>query len=294
MKGILTKEQIAFIEKEAQNSIYRTPGVISFAVGAKSPFAIIRITPKGLIFIKGTDDTGFEHINQRHSPSSENIYWVNFTDNKGNIVDKKDILGRKKFRLDNPSSFHPYSIPILSYLSIADQVFSSENVNIEKNKRKDLFDVYDGIVSGLDGKQLEYRLLTYKDSKIVHTLIPLTKEFNKQEKLIVNFARQNPRLIIPINHDDCQIEIPYIDEYQIVRYVIIIRSDPEDETKENWYIQVNSSLGTLIDICHFGSKKKEFEIYSEEYLRELEDIDFSPLVKEIKKIEEQLKPDKNN
>lgn len=292
MKGILTKEHIDHVEREAQNPMYRMQGAISFAVAAKSPFAIVKITPKGLIFIQGTDDTGFNHIHQRHSGHSQNDYWDNFYNHKGEVVEKTDNFGRKKLRLDNPSSFHPFSIPIFDYLNIADQVYGIQNLNNEKNKRKDLFDVYDGIASGLDRNEVKYRLLTYKDSKIVHTLIPLTKKFNKQEKRIINFARQNPKSITRLVNNDFQIEIPYKDEYQIIRYVVIVRNHRENESKEKWYIQVNSPNGTPLVTEYFGSREKDFDIYSELYLRRLENVDFTPLEKMMKKMEKLLVPKK--
>jgi len=290
MKGTLTKEHIANVEKEAQDPLYKMAGVISFAISTENPFAILKITPKGLIFIKGTDDTGFAHIYQRHSGYSSKVDWDNFYNNKGEIITKEDSLGRKKWRLDNPSSFSPHSIPIHDYLSISDQIYKPENLNNEKNKKKDLFDLYDGIASGLDGNEFKYRLLTYKNSKIVHTLIPLTKLFNKQKERIINFARQSPKSRRTLTTNDFQIEIPYVDEYQIIRYIVIVRNAPRDETKEKWYIQVNSPFGDNLLTYYFGSREKDFDIYSENYLRRLENVDFSPIEEEIKKIEKQLRP----
>jgi len=293
MKGILTKEHISIIEKEAQNPIYRLPEIISFALGTDNPLAIIKITQKGLIFIKGTDDTGFTHIHQRHSAHSRQEDWIDFYDSNGNIIEKKDSLGRKKLRLDNPSRFHPHSISIIEYLRIADQVYNEENLNIEKNKRKDLFDVYDGIIFELDEKKIQYRLITYKNSKIIHTLFPAAKYFNKQKKIIVDFSRQNSSSVLTLVNNDFQIEISYIDEYQFIRYVIIIRNDPLDDAKERWYIQVNSPSGQPILTEYFNSRVKDADIYSETYLRRLDNVDLSPLEKRMKQIEGLLKPRKD-
>jgi len=239
MKGILTNEHVKIVEKEAENPAHRIPGVISFGIGAKSPFSIIKISSKGLIFIKGTDDTGFDHIHQRHSFHSSKIFWDNFYNNKGDTIEREDSIGRKKLRLDNPSSFNPNSIPIFDYVKIADKVYSSKNINLEKNKNKELFDVYDGIAEGLDKNEVTYRLITYKNSKIVHTLIPLTKKYNKQEKRIINFARGNPKATLKLSNHEYQVRIPYKDEYSLRRY-IIIRENPQDKEKMNWYIQINS------------------------------------------------------
>ena len=294
MKGILTKEHIKHVEKEAQNPIYRMQGAISFAVATKNPFAIVKITPNGLIFIKGTDDTGFDHIHQRHSGDNQNEYWDNFYDNKGEVVEKRDNFGRRKYRLDNPSSFHPYSIPIYDYLNIADQVYDLRNLNNEKNKKKDLFDVYEGLAIDLNRSEINYRLITYKNSKIVHTLIPLTKKFNSQEKRIIHFARQSAKSIRRLIDDDFQIEIPYKDEYGIIRYVIIVREDIHDEKKEKWYIQVNAPDGTPLATDYFGSREKDMDIRSKTYLRRLKNVDLTPLEKMIKKMEKVIRPKKEN
>lgn len=292
MKGILTTEHIKHIEKEAQDPIYRMQGAISFGVGVENPFSIMKMTPKGLIFIKGTDDTGFAHIHQRHSGYSNKDYWDNFYDHKGEIIEKKDSSGKKKLRLDNPSSFHSHSIPIFDYLSIADQVYSFENLNEEKNKNKDLFDVYDGVAKGIDGNEITYRLITYKDSKIVHTLIPLTKKFNKQEKRIINFARQSPKSSKNVINGDFQIEVPYKDEFQVIRYIVIIREDAQDDNQESWHIQINSPYGKPIATEFQGNRLKDSDFRSEKFLWKLESIDFSLFEKRIKQIEKQLKPRK--
>jgi len=280
MKGILTRDHISSIEKEVLHPMYKMQGAISFSFGTKNPMAIMKISPKGLIFIKGTDDTGFEHIHQRHSGSSGIDFWNEFRDNKGQVTEKKDVLGRKKLRLDNPSNFHPHSIPIIDYLSVADQVYCSENINDKNNKKKDLFDVYDGTAKGINGNEIKYRLITYKDSKIVHTLIPLTKKFNKQEKIIVHFARQDPTSIIRLIENDIQVEIPYKDEFQIIRYIVIVRNDRQDKSKEKWYIQINSPNGTPIATEHYGKRDKDCDISSEKYLWRIEKMNLKPLDKD--------------
>jgi hypothetical protein len=285
MKGILTKEQIMSIQNEANHHIYRIQGVVSFSIASENPFGIHKITPKGLIFIQGTDDTGFIHINKRHSAYSNDIYWNNFYDHKGDVIEKENGLGRKKHKLDNPSRFNPMSIPIFDYLKIADEIFEESNLNIEDNKNKDLFDVFDGIPLQTNNDEVKYRLITYKNSKIVHTLFPLSKKYNKQVKLLVNFARDNPKSKHNILRDDFQIEIQYKDEYQIVRYIIIIREDPQNNNREQWYIQINAPNGYPFVTEHFGDRVKGGDFKSEIYLRKLEVTDLTQFEKRIKKIE---------
>lgn len=291
MKGILSKEQIEFILNESQKPIYSLRGIISFAVATENPFSIMKITEKGLIFINGTDDTGFTHINIRHTGGRSTHFWKDFSDLNGNKIEKKDSLGRKKYQLDNPSLFHPHSIPIFDYLLIAEQIYSISNLNNEKNKQPDLFDLYEGKATANKNNEQFYRLLLYKDTKIVHTLYPIKKTFNKQKKIIVDFARLSPRTITTLNKiEDFQVEIPYIDEYNVIRYLVIIRVDPMDNLKEKLYIQVYSPLGQPLFTHYYGSGNKHCEINSPEFLNFIERMDFTDIEKIIKKIENLLKP----
>ena len=63
MEVLLTKDEIKFIEKEAQNPRYKLENILIFPEDHKS---ISRVTPKGLIFVNGNKDTGLTHINERH------------------------------------------------------------------------------------------------------------------------------------------------------------------------------------------------------------------------------------
>lgn len=145
MRGILNKEHVEAVKREAQNQMYYIYNAVSFAAFSRNPPTIHKVTREGLIFIVGTDDTGFNHIHLRHSGISGEVFWDDFNDHKGQVVEKFDKFGRRKYRLDNPSSFHPYSVPIHDYLNIADQVYANGELKIEKNKNSDLFDVFEGV-----------------------------------------------------------------------------------------------------------------------------------------------------
>ncbi|MBP6825014.1 MAG: hypothetical protein KA165_00505 [Saprospiraceae bacterium] len=290
MKGILSEGHIKKIEEEAQNPVYKMQGALTFSFASKNPLSIHRVTPKGLIFIVGTEDTGFTHINQRHSIHSSKTFWANFYDDKGEEIVKNDILGRAKLSLDNPSNFHPHSIPIVDYVLIADQVFNSDNLKNEKNKHKDLFDVYEGMAVGLNKEEMRYRLILYKDSTIVHTLIPLSKKFNRQEKIVAHFARRHPTMTHDTKDNRFQIDIEYTDEYGTVRYIFIIRNNPFNEMQENWYIQINSPYGVPLFTEYFGWRQKDMDSFTERHLRGLGKVNLTQIEKRIKQIEGLLKP----
>ena len=114
----------------------------------------------------GNEWTGYRHLLERHSLTSRKHYW---NDNN---------------KIDNPTKFSLKLAPI-DYLTIASEIFKPENFNQEKNKNRNVFDVYIGLVKDKDGTEIEYKLVTYKDSKIIHTFFVNNnkKPFNKKNIL---------------------------------------------------------------------------------------------------------------
>jgi hypothetical protein len=282
MKGIFTIEQVKKIEDQSKNKIYATSGAITFGIGAKSPFAIFNISSKGLIFVKGTDDTGFEHIHQRHSSASNKIFWSKFYNHKGESIDKKDSYGRKSQKLDNPSKFSTDSIPIISYQKISDDVYCKKNLKIKSNKSPEIFDVYEN--TSIDN--IQYRLITYKDSKVVHTLIPLSKKFNKTAKRIINFYRPKEYTTTYTNNGEVFLRTIYKDEFNKVRYVVIIR---QTEYEKKWYIQYNKANEEPFLTYHFNNSELSIDIGSKQYIMFLDQFDWSPIEKCIKQMEKGIK-----
>lgn len=283
MKGEFSPDQIKQIETKAMHPIYQAAlGVI----GTKNPFAIMRVSFKGLVFVYGTDDTGFTHIHQRHI-SKDKEFWVDFLDDKGNVVVKKYRYDIPKKRLDNPSQFHPFSIPIIDFTNIADAVYKNENLNTEKNKRQEEFDLYEGLASGLDGNEILYRLLVYKGSKVVHTLYPLERIFTPRNR-VVHFARQIPSSTITVPPFQVHVEIPYKDEYDTVRFIVIVRNDPEHSEVENWFIQANWPNGVPCFTYRFGSRRNSIPMDTSDFLERLEATDLEPLEKTMKSMDRVL------
>jgi hypothetical protein len=166
-ENLLSQEEILLIEETvSENPFLRNPNVSSFGDDRTS---IFKVTPiNGLILIVGDQSTGFKHINDRHSFWSQEFYWL-----------EKD----NKIILDDPSKFSRKSIPILDYSEISDRLFENENLNLVKNKRPDFFDMYVGFVEDSLGEKLEYRMLLYKNTKIVHTLFPEKRVHNKKKHI---------------------------------------------------------------------------------------------------------------
>ncbi|MDR6943718.1 hypothetical protein [Mucilaginibacter pocheonensis] len=159
---LLTQEEIANIEERAQ-FMQELRKENYFAIGG-SLTAIMNLSPvNGLILIGGNDDTGFEHIRLRHELYSGRTYWRN---------DDADQV-----KLDYPSKFGPSSIPVFSYVELADALYKPEFRKASSNNEPDLFDVYDGIPETTSAENRRFKLVLYKGTKIIHTLYPTSAKY---------------------------------------------------------------------------------------------------------------------
>lgn len=211
LEELLSRAEIHSILLESANSIYKNPDVLFFPVTGRT--MILRIGQKnGVIMVHGDEHTGFTHIIKRHNYHSETDYWKKEEDKNGNRL----------IKLEDPSRFSKESIPIYHYTGIADKIFTKENLNIKKNKRPDLFDLYTGVYQYEKGKPMKYHLITYKDTPVVHTLYPDKRKFNK--KKIVNLFREKVYGKELPHRDTKTIFIPYRDHLK-TRYTILIRKE---------------------------------------------------------------------
>lgn len=210
---LLTVDEIQEIERTAANSPeLRLENVINFfGNGHKT---IYKISPvKGLIFIKGNSETGFEHIHARHEFWSTNPYW------------KENPEGKTK--LGDPSRFNKSSIPIIDYILLGDAIFSNENKNTDKNHDPSRFDMYSGEYTEQDGSKSVYHLLTYKDTKIVHTLYPQSQKYNLKRPDKFHFSRGTVSAEETPAKSLFEIKIPYLNSENKTVYSILIRKHTE-------------------------------------------------------------------
>jgi len=209
MEKLLSREEIIVIEKEAQNPWYRLKNLVIIPEDYKS---INSVTPKGLIFINGNNDTGLTHINERHRHSNGNYKLT-----KGKVT--------------NPSLFDLKSCSLLDYEKIVDEVY----LNNEKIV-KGLFDEYKGYFGG----EL-YNLILYKDSRIVHTLYPQKKIFNSSKRQLIKYVigKMNATHNI-FDNDAYTVSISYIDCNQIDKYIFKFRLIPKYNLEELWIEILNN------------------------------------------------------
>lgn len=219
---LLTTEEIKEIEEYArQNPHLKDPNVINiFGPGHKT---IWKISPKHeLIIIKGNEHTGFEHIHRRHEFWSEAPNWID-------IVDKS---GQKRKKLQDQSKFRTDSIPFWDYANIADSVYSPDNLDTQNNRRPDNFDLFVGLHKHKDGSTSKYRLFTYKDTKIVHTLHPQSTKNNRKRIKKFDFARGAVSVSEHIQESIIETIVPYYNHEGKTKYSIMSRKFLATNTEE--------------------------------------------------------------
>lgn len=224
---LLTSTELEKIESFAKkNQQFRDPFLYNIT---QKHSDIMKISPiKGLILIKGNEFTGFEHIRIRHEQWISSPNWIKHTDKSG----------VNKFRLQNQSLFRKDSTPFFDYCSIADSIYSKENLNLELNKNKNLFDLYFGFHKHSDDSIEKYKLILYKDTKIIHTLYPQSDKNNPKKVKGFNLLRKGITGSWETKNCRIEVRIPYINQENKIIYLIIIRKFPYDNL-EKAYIQVN-------------------------------------------------------
>lgn len=156
MEELFTYEEISAILMKATDPKYQ---IENLSHPTFSKRQICKISQKGLIFVHGNEYTGMKHINERHCLTSRKLY----------------IKGDE---YENPTKFN---LAPIEYAFVADNIYTISNLNIEGNKRSELFEVYTGPYTHKEGETYLYTLILYKFTGIVHTFfISKGKPFNKK------------------------------------------------------------------------------------------------------------------
>ncbi|MGE4512691.1 MAG: hypothetical protein AB7E26_02590 [Chryseobacterium sp.] len=197
--SLLSTEQIKYIISDSVNPEYKEENLIHPAFNNLHIMQVSKDT--NLILFYGNNETGFIHIQKFHSADSL-------------IVEFKNDKASSKTKFNNNL------IPIFHYLKIADSIYKTENLNIEKNTNPEFFDLYLG-TSNIGGIDIRYKLLLYKGTKIIHNLHPL----NQPDKTKLHSGK-NARGAVNYNYslDDetHRIEIPYYNSDKVITFKIII------------------------------------------------------------------------
>lgn len=266
MEKLFTPEELLEIQNEAvsNSDYYHDIWVIT---GNSNERTIKTISKDNqLIFVEGNNDTGFKHLTDRHNYFSFKNYW---------------IKSESGYRLDDPSKFHPKMTPLTDYVKICDAIYAPENKNITKNNHPDVFDKYTGIYSNPDGKDAKYHFLTYKGTKIIHTMFPDKKNYNVKGKTKYGRGIVTARLKIGGKENINDLLIPYENHFGISAYSILIRKF-YNEKIERLIIQKHDENGEPIELHILGSRDfNDFESFSKEDTFMHQNADLSELEKII-------------
>ncbi|TKG87352.1 hypothetical protein EYV94_28355 [Puteibacter caeruleilacunae] len=270
------KELISIEDFASRNPQFRDPMLMNLT---KYPVDIMKVSPiQGLIFAKGNEHTGFNHIYQRHERWTSKPKWIESKDKHGNI----------EIRLQNQGVFREDSIPFFDYCNIADSVYKKENLNTEKNKRPELFEMYSGVFTHRDGKTAQYNLIVYKDTKVVHTLYPQSNKNNPKRVKGFKFTRGSISGSWDIMNSVSMIKIPYLNHEKTVKYVLIFRRVLHQNI-EKAIIQVNDKTGKPFKSVILGKRNVDFKNHvdglNQMELMRLQYADLRELEKKILKLE---------
>ena len=216
-EDILTKSEILEILDEVQKPKYSDNNLLHFGRKKTSIFLVSKDT--GLILVNGNEWTGLEHIDNRHSQISRIPYWNDHG------------------KIGNPTKFDLNVAPI-EYLELASKIYKPEFKNNVKNKRNDIFEVYIGSATYKSSPEVEYTLVTYKNTGIVHTLYVSSnkKPFNKR-KLLDLRQGWTTASFYPMSSMET-FEFGYFDLSEKEVFKVILRSSKYFGT-DKWYIQIS-------------------------------------------------------
>jgi hypothetical protein len=246
MEKLFSQEDIARIKRDAEENLLDYWDV---RVGTRNSTERTLITiskEKKLIIAHGNEDTGWEHLRNRHAPYTFKNYW------KSN--------GEGLQNLDNPGKFHPRMMPIIDYVKIADVIFDESNRNIEKNKRPDLFDMFTGSYVFESEPVETYHLFVYKDTRIVHTLFPHRKKNNPKNK--TDFAKGAVSVETKHQEGFVDLRVPYLNEHERPAFSVLVR--------KIWPIQTEF---LLIAVHDTDGSDKEYFLLGTRRLEGLEQFD---------------------
>lgn len=221
-ENLFSIEDLQAISIEAQNPIYSIPNLFHFGEEKLSIIGVSQST--GLIMANGNEWTGYKHIIERHSLTSRKPYWT------------------EPNKIDNPTKFS-LTLPPVQYLDVASLIFKPQNKTLSGNKNPEIFDVYIGSCNDKSGQKIQYKLVVYKNFKVIHTLFvnDNQKPFNK--KKILNLRQGWSDFTYNLLTGIQQFEFQYFDANNIALFKVIVRIF-EFQRLEKWYVQVNLKDGT--------------------------------------------------
>lgn len=267
MEQIFTEKELEEIQILAKSKFEHYHNITVFNGNSNSKSIKTISNEKHLIIVEGNEVTGYKHFNNRHNYSSIKNYWV--------------LNENKVFKLDNPSKFHPKMIPIIDYVKIADTIFLEKNKNITKNNNPELFDKYTGYYKDEENNEEKYHLITYKNTKIIHTFFPDKKKHNLKYKCKYGKGIVSAQFKFDKNATIDDLIVPYENELGITVYTFLIRRYYSEKI-EQILIQKHNEEGDPIDHIILGYRDfEDSENFSKKDTISLQNADLSEFEKII-------------
>ena len=201
MPKYLTDIEIEQITKEAQsNPEYLDDRIVRFG---KNHDSVIRVSQiHNLILIEGNENTGFQHIHEKHDYYQSKVHW-------------------KKGQLGTGSKFASSTIGSLDYLKIADKIYDVNNL-VKEDKTNNDYELYKATLD-INGIKCTYRLLLYRGTKIIHNLFPEEDATKWLRPDKFNFIRVVSEGTVDYKNSTKFFSIVYRDKKGIVFKVSIVR-----------------------------------------------------------------------
>jgi hypothetical protein len=253
-KKLLTPAKIRKINHEASFSILNNPGFLSkFTKGRLDIFSITPV--KKLIFIEGDSFTGLAHINMRHR----------FFTNAHSKIRDDSFVRTSRFAKDKGT--------LMDYIHIAESLYDPSNMDVQ-NSKPETFEVFKGKA---DNSGMEYRLVIYHGTRIIHTLFPIEKKkaSKKFEKMDIVSEWYDRTTLVSV--------IPYFGVDQILRYGIGVLHHTGEQLEE-WKILIYEN-GEVAKQVELGKMQMDYNFDIGTRLQQINYADVSKYEAIIEKIE---------
>ncbi len=237
MNKTLSLDDIKEVENDSRtNPLFRYYSLRVASVSSLNWKGIIEISFKGLIMINGNSETGFQHINERHN------YWSLWYYRNGN-----EFESQSKF---------PEDIAPIDFIKIANEIFCPENYVLKnEHKNADKFEKYVGDYTFKNGNTEIVNLILYKNSKIIHSLYPQSRKYNKRKNRIkFPFSRGGVKVESDAFYRVKEIHVPFFGKDNILKYVLLVEMF-YDRDIEEWSILVIDQNGQYKYHYNYGSRK---------------------------------------
>lgn len=211
---ILSEADINYILEQASNEAWEDSNYYQLAFSTTD---VSKVSPEtGLIFIKGDDNIGNAHILNRHNG------W------------------KKQFTKKYFPTLFDFDVKPINYHRLADRIYLT-GVRVES--KEDI--IYEADLSFLKSMHSKFKLVLYRDTKIVKTMYPIAEEMQIRPNYEIGFVSEYTH-----NVKECEHVIKWriFDKKEKARFILIVTySDFRNtEVREIFIYKKNQQVGNSI------------------------------------------------